>query len=120
MICHHSVNYVICPPSPHVARDATRLTWMLAARDEALQLRLMTLFADRYIVRRCLLVARCTMRIVASGAHKCAAAALRALRLAQPVSGADDFELVIASRASRVIEVHQEVRQRLAWNVRER
>ncbi len=54
------------------------------------------------------------MRIVASGAHQRPTALLETRRLTQPVSGADDLELIVMPGPFRVIEVQHEISQRLA------
>src|SRR6516225_3452238 len=56
----------------------------------------------------------CVVRIMAHDAGQLPGAPQKALRLAQPVCGADDLELAVVAGTSRMIEVHDVIVQALA------
>src|SRR5436309_13349911 len=88
---------------------------MHALRDQPIQSNGVALTANRRVMANCLLSAGNPMRVMAGFARQRVPAGDKASRLAKPVGGAaDDFKLVVASRAERMVKGQQESAQRLS------
>src|SRR5689334_18512472 len=114
VIRHDRMYHVLAAPLRHMAARAVRGIGVFAAGDHPIECRYMTAPArGREPLKRRLAVL-VLVRIVARGTEKHAAAAPKADRLPQPVSGTDDFEFVIASGAWNMIEIQFEIGERFS------
>src|SRR5882757_11019570 len=94
---------------------------MLTRRDQSTQRLFVAATATGgKIAHRCFAGGQALMRIVAGEAGQRSLALQKTTGLAQPVGRTRDFKFVIVAAARGVIEVKNEIFQRLAGNVRKR
>jgi len=114
VVGHGHVNDVLGPSLRHMAADAIIATWMRAAGGQPIYSSGVALAADFRVMRTASSPVECD---AGYGRYRRSARLCfrEAARLPKPVGGAaDDFKLIVAPGARRMIESQNESAQRLA------